>query len=149
MKRQLFIGCMLLAGCTTFNDGLYRPVSGREKKAFARADQAISPADVRRDFDTFNTREVAWAGIIKDIRFKETERTIQVAFQVEHRHFDWLTHTGRAGYRLSAAGDGEFMVGWSVRKPTSVGRLMAQAKPGYMLVAYGKPYRIMDGVIQL
>ncbi len=149
MKRLFFAGLMLLAGCATYEDGRYRPVTGTEKEVFARADQRITPSDVRQNFDAFKTNDVAWVGIIKDIRFKETERTIQVAFQVEHRHFDWLTHDGAAAYHLSAEGEGEFMVGWSVRKPTSIGRLKAQAKPGYMLVAYGTPYRIIDGVIQL
>ncbi len=145
IKRVACFGILLLAGCATYEEGGYRPRSAREKKAFARISRSVTPNDVREDFHALRNSEVAWAGIIKEIQFKEVERAIQVAFFVEHRHFDWTDKP----YRLSAEGEGEFVAGQSVDKPVSISRLEKLARPGDMLVAYGTPFRIRDGVIQL
>ena len=149
MKRFLLLGMVLVAGCSTVERGRYRPRSGNEKKAHGRADRSVSPADVKADFAAFANTEVAWAGIISDVQFKETERTIQVAFQVEHRDFDWKDHGGGKPYRLSSTGEGLFLAGWTVNKPARIDYLRSRAKSGYMIVVHGKPYQTRAGVVQL
>lgn len=149
-NRFILLAGVFLAGCATVPDGEYRPAGGQERAAFAKADLAISPAAVRAGFAALQGRDVAWAGIIKDIQYKETERTIQVAFMVEHRHFDWKERGGKKPFQLSAGGDGAFVAGWTVAKPTSIGYLKTLAAPGDLLIVYGAPYRIAaDGAIQL
>ena len=143
------LGALLLAGCATIEKGAYHPRSGKEKQAFARANRDVTPSAVKKDFQTLKNSELAWAGVIKDVQYKETERTIQVAFEVDHRHFDWKDYGGGEPYRLSIEGDGIFIVGWVVDKPTRISYLKSLAKPGDMLIAYGKPYRMTDGVVQL
>ena len=149
MRHLVLLGLLSLVGCASVEQGSYRPVKGKEKQAFARADRDVSPADVRKDFQALENTEVAWAGIIKDVQFNETERTIQVAFQIEHRGFDWKNHGGGKPFRLSAEGDGLFRAGWVVDKPTRISYLKMLAAPGDMLIVYGKPYRMKDWVIQL
>lgn len=92
---------------------------------------------------------MAWGGIIKDIQFKETEHTIQVAFEVEHCTFDWRDHGGRIPYTLYESEEGVFRAGWTVNKPASVSHLEKQAKPGYMILVYCKPYRMSNDMVQL
>jgi hypothetical protein len=145
MNRMALLVLLFLAGCATVDREGYRPKSAKEKKAFLHANRSVGPNDVRRHFHRLEATEVVWAGIIKEVQFKEAERTIQVAFRVEHRHFDW---SGKP-YRLSSEGEGEFVAGQSIDKPASISRLRSMAKPGYMLVVYGKPYRMVNGVIHL
>ncbi len=149
MKRFLVLGMVLVAGCSTVEQGSYRPKSGNEKKVHGRADRSVRPADVTADFKAFENTEVAWAGIITEVQFKETERTIQVAFKVEHRDFDWKDHGGGKPYHLSATGDGLFLAGWAVNKPARIDYLRSRAKPGYMIVVHGKPYQTRAGLVQL
>jgi hypothetical protein len=149
MKNLALMGVLVLVGCTTIDTGTYRPKSGKEKAAFARSVSDVSPSDVQKDFHSLETTEMVWAGVISDIQFKETERTVQVAFQIDHRSFDWKDYGGGKPYRLSAEGDGPFVAGWTVDKPTSIAKLKAQAKPGYMILVYGKPYQMRGGVVQL
>jgi len=149
IKHLFIVMLLVITGCTTARQGVYRPKSGKEKAANDRADRGVSPADVRKDFHAFETNEVAWAGIIKDIQFKETQRSILVAFQIDHRDFDWKDHGGSTPYILSSKGDGAFKAGWTVRKPASIAKLNTLAKPGYMILVYGKPYQMKNGVIQL
>ena len=51
--------------------------------------------------------------------------------------------------RLGAESEGLFAAGWKVEKPTRISYLKSLAKEGDMLVAYGTPYRMRSGVIQL
>ena len=150
MYRYLvFLSVLLSFGCASVKESAYKPYKTREKKAFSRADRAVEIIDVQTNFQAYVGTEVAWAGIIEDIQFKETERTIQVAFSVEHREFDWVDHGGGVPYQLSAEGQGGFKAGWVVDKPARISYLKALAKPGYMIVIYGKPYRMENGVVQL
>jgi hypothetical protein len=150
MKHILILGCLLLAvGCTSVDPKPYRPKGGREKAAFTRVDRLIGPKLVLEDFETHRDVEVAWAGIIEDIQYNETERTIQVAFKVGHRGFDWIDHGGGRPYQLSGVGEGHFVAGWVVPKPASINYLKALAGAGDMIVIYGKPYQVKDDVIQL
>jgi hypothetical protein len=149
MRYVVLFGLLSLVGCASVEQGAYRPVKSKEKQAFARADRGVAPADVKKNFRALENTEVAWAGIIKDVQFNETERTFQVAFEVEHRGFDWKDHGGGAPFRLSSEGDGLFRAGWVVDKPTRISYLKMLAGPGDMLIVYGKPYRMKDWVIQL
>jgi len=94
-------------------------------------------------------QEVAWAGVIEDVQYRETERTVQVAFRVDHRSFDWKNHGGSRPYQLSKKGDGVFMAGWVVQKPTRISFLKTLSRPGDMIIVYGTPYRMKKGIIQL
>ena len=146
--RLVFV--LAVAGCASMEKAVdYRPKSSREKQAVFRADREVSPDDVRADFHAHERTEIAWAGVIRDIQFKETERTIQVAFDIEHRGFDWKDHGGSVPYRLSPEGQGRFVAGWTVDKPARIDYLRSLAKPGCMILVYGKPYRMADGVIQI
>jgi len=141
---------LFLVGCATVEKGAYPPKSSKEKKAFAQASREIQPKDVRADFHAAEKSVMAWAGVIKDIQYKETERTVQVAFKVDHRNFDWKDHGGSTPYQLSAEGDGIFLAGWTVQKPTRISYLKTLSKPGDMLIVYGTPYRMTGGsLIQL
>jgi hypothetical protein len=144
IKRIALLGVMILSGCATQGPKNYRPHKGCEKEVFAQADRSISLAEVKTNFNAYVTNEVAWAGIIEDVQFKETERTVQVAFEVDQREFNWETP-----YRLSDEGDGRFRAGWVIDKPTRISVLKSQAKPGYMIIIYGKPFQMQNGVIQL
>ena len=108
MKRFLILSLLTVAGCSTFHETDYHPKSSKEKKAYVTAVRGIPLSYVQDDLERHLGVEVGWAGIIKDIQFKETERTIQVAFEVEHREFDWRDHGGGRPYHLSAKGDGLF-----------------------------------------
>ncbi|MDF7825036.1 hypothetical protein P4B35_13520 [Pontiellaceae bacterium B12227] len=148
-RSLVLLSVLLVFGCASVQEGAYEPYKSREKKAFARADRSVEIIDVQTNFYAYVETEVAWAGLIEDIQFKETERTIQVAFSIEHRAFDWLDHGGAMPYQLSAEGQGSFRAGWTVDKPARISHLKTLAKPGYMIVIYGKPYRMEGGVIQL
>ncbi|VGO22802.1 hypothetical protein [Pontiella sulfatireligans] len=149
IKQVACLAVLALVGCSTTRNGAYRPKSGNEKEAYARAWLDVSPDDVRKDFQSLYQTEVAWAGIIKEIEFRESEREVSVAFLVEHRNFDWKDHGGGRSYQLEAEGEGVFAVGWKVEKPTSISYLKSLADAGDMLVAYGRPVRIRKGTIQL
>ncbi|MDF7808504.1 hypothetical protein P4E94_13715 [Pontiellaceae bacterium B12219] len=144
IKRIALLGVVFLSGCAMRRDTAYRPYKSREKKAFVQADRSIALADVQTNFNAYVTNEVVWAGVIKDVRFKETERTVQVAFEVDQRAFNW-----KKPYQLSAEGEGVFRAGWVVDKPTRISVLQGRAQPGYMIVVYGKPFRVQDGIVQL
>ncbi len=145
----IVLGGLVLVGCASVEPGAYKPRYNKEKVAFSEADHSIAPADVRANFHILETRTVAWVGVIKEVQFKETERTIQVAFWVDHRPFDWKNHGGRTPYQLASVGDGEFVAGWEVQKPARISKLKTLAKPGYMILVYGTPYQMKGGVIQL
>ncbi|MDZ8119788.1 hypothetical protein [Pontiella agarivorans] len=139
----------VLAGCASTGPRAYKPYKSREKKAFGRADRAVNFHDVKTNFQAYAETEVAWAGIIDDIQFKETERTIQVAFDIDYRDFDWKYHKRGNPYRLSAESGGRIKAGWTVDKPARISYLKTLAKPGYMIVVYGRPWDLDDDTIQL
>jgi hypothetical protein len=149
MKFCAILTVLLVAGCASVGERAYSPAKSREKKAYKKADRGITPLNVQTNFDAFVKMEVAWAGIIKDVQYNETERTFQVAFEVEHRGFDWIDHGGKQPFRLDSGGDGMFRTGWVVDKPTRISYLQMLAAPGDMLIVYGKPYRMKEGVVQL
>ena len=156
MKRSgMYLGmaaglAALLAGCSTVPDGAYRPKSFVEKQALVRATKEVSLAAVRQNFLALRNTEVAWAGVIKDVQFRETERTVQVAFSVDHRRFDWQRHRDdNKPYHLSAQGEGPFTAGWTVRKPTQISYLEGLARPGYMLIVYGTPHSMRSASVHL
>lgn len=148
-RYLVLLGVLLSFGCVSKQEGAYKPYKSREKKALARVDRSIEMIDVQTNFNAYVGAEVVWAGIIEEIQFKETERTIQVAFSIDHREFDWMDHGGKAPYRLSAEGQGRFRAGWAVDKPARISNLKTLAKPGYMILIYGTPYRLEDGLVQL
>ncbi|QBG47533.1 hypothetical protein EGM51_09065 [Verrucomicrobia bacterium S94] len=139
----------MLAGCASTGSKVYKPHSSREKKAFVRADRSVTFADVQTNFQTYLETEVAWAGVIRGIEFKETERTIQVAFDIDYHDFDWRNYGGGKPYRLAAENGGRFKAGWTVDKPTRISYLKTLAKPGYMILVYGKPWRRDDTAVLL
>jgi hypothetical protein len=146
MKCVLFLSIVVLAGCATVDKHSYNPVSPQETAAFTRADRSLGPGDVSRDFEALKDAELAWAGVIKAVKFKENGDNVFVAFRVEHRHFDW---SGKP-YLLSSEGDGEFMSGQSLTKSDNIEFLRATMLPGSMLIVYGKPLRVSEsGMIQL
>ena len=150
MPRSIaFFILLLLAGCASVGTRDYKPHKSREKKAHARADRSVTMQDVLTNFQALVETEVAWAGIISDLQFNETERTIQVAFDVDYRDFDWKDYGGRRPYRLSAESGGRFRTGWSVDKPARISFLKTLAKPGYMIVVYGKPWQRDGDTVQL
>jgi len=138
-----------LVGCASTESKDYRPYKSREKKAYARADRSVSFEDVKTNFQAHVETEVAWAGIINDIQFKEMERTIQVAFDIDQRAFDWQKHGDGKSYKLSATSGGNLTAGWTVDKPARISYLQTLAKPGYMIVIYGKPWKRIGDRIQL
>jgi hypothetical protein len=141
---------LLMAGCSTPGLRDYRPQNGREVQLLGKAVRTITPADVRKDFSGNAATLVVWVGIIKKIEFRETERTIQVAFLLDHRRFDWLEHReDDAPYHLSEKGAGEFTAGWTVNKPTRINYLKSLSEPGDALVVYGTPYSIKNGIVRL
>jgi hypothetical protein len=140
---------LLVAGCASVGGRSYHPAKSVEKKAFARADRSISPNAVRADYVSYRGTEVAWAGIIKNVQYSETERTYLIAFEVEHCGFDWMEHGGNETFRLTSPGEGTFTAGWYANKPTRVSYLKLLAAPGDMLIVYGKPHQMKNGVVQL
>ena len=71
MKHFLFLCLILVAGCSTYDNSDYRPKTAKEKEAFPRANKNVQPSDVQKDFEQFRYTEIAWAGIIEDIQFKD------------------------------------------------------------------------------
>lgn len=140
---------LALAGCASTGSQNYKPYKSREKQAFERADRSISFTEVKTSFQSYVGTEIAWAGIIDDIQFKETERTIQVAFDIEQHGFDWKKHRGGEPYRLSSESAGRIKAGWVVDKPARISYLKTLAKPGYMILVYGKPWKRSGDEIQL
>lgn len=151
MKHILILCLVAVTGCSTLiKEKDYQAKSRKEKQAFERAVKGIPLSYVQRDFWSYSAVELAWGGIIKDVQFKESERTILVAFEVEYRDFDWVDYGGLKPYRLSGAGGGLFMAGWKVPKPARISYLKTLAKPGDMILVYGTPYLMSeDGVVQL
>ncbi|VGO15519.1 hypothetical protein PDESU_04102 [Pontiella desulfatans] len=149
MKVSGFMALLLLAGCASVREQAYQPHKSAEKKAFARVDRTIGPDAVRANYVALAETELAWAGIIKDVQYNETERTFQVAFEIEYHDFDWVDHGGGQPFRLSAEGGGIFTAGWYASKPTRISYLKLLAAPGDMIIVYGKPFSMANGVIQL
>ncbi|WP_372808225.1 hypothetical protein [Pontiella sp.] len=150
MKWLVLVAAVLVvSGCASVGERGYRPATHAEKKAFARADRSVSPQAVRSDFVSYGGMEVAWAGIIKNVQYSETERTYLIAFEVEHCGFDWTERGGTEPFRLTAPGEGTFTAGWYANKPTRVSYLQLLAAPGDMLIVYGKPHQMKNGVVQL
>lgn len=148
-KSLSLLVLLALAGCASVGSNEYKPYKSREKQAYARADRSVTFQHVTTNFNACIEAEVAWAGIIDDIQFKETERTIQVAFDIDHREFDWMDHGGGRPYKLGAENKGRIKVGWTVDKPARISNLKTRAKPGYMIMVYGKPWRREGHEIQL
>lgn len=149
MRLIAVLFCLVLVGCASVGTNDYKPYKNREKEAYSRADRSVTFSDVRTNFMNYVDTEVAWAGIINDIQFKETERTIQVAFDIDYHTFDWKDHGGGEPYKLPEASEGQFKAGWTVDKPARISYLKTLAKPGYMIIVYGKPWRRVEDTIQL
>ncbi len=148
VKYAVLLGFFVLTGCAS-KVGEYAPKSKVEGAAFASADLSITPEAVRKNFEEYRGTNVAWAGIIREVDYKETERTIQVAFLVDQHDFDWKLHKGDQPFKLESERGGPFAAGWEVKKPTRASLLRKQAGPGDMLIAYGQPVKVRAGVIQL
>lgn len=144
------LGLLVLAGCASKTGfTAYKPYKDRERRAFERADFSAAFADVQTNFQRYAETEVAWAGIIRRVRFHETERTIQAAFEIEQRGFDWKKYSAGEPYQLSAVSAGTIKAGWTVDKPSRISYLKSLAKPGCMIVVYGKPWQCAGDEIQL
>lgn len=139
---------VLLAGCSTVKTGSYRPDSPKERTAYRRASKMIALADVQEDRGAYLEQMVAWAGVIEDVKFRQTERAVQIAFSVRQHDFDWLEPQGEALYELSTESDGIFFAGLSVPMPTQISYLKGLAEKGDMLIVYGKPVP-GNGTVQL
>lgn len=152
MVRSLLtvLSIALVTGCASTGTKPYQPTSPTEKEAFSIADKTISMEDVRANFNAYKRdSEIAWAGIIKKVQFAEKERSVQVGFVIEHHDFDWTKHSSGPEFQLSKESSGTFLAGWVVQKPTRISYLKQLAKPGDMIIVYGKPHRIKGSTIHI
>lgn len=143
--------CLMLTGCATTSTESkpYVPASSEEADALKAADVYTSPNMIRKNFYAYAGKELGWAGIIRNIKFIDQERVVQVAFLVEHHYFDWKEHGGSVPYRLLPGSEGLFATAWSIEKPTDIRRLKMQVKEGDMLLVYGKIYNMKKGVVRI
>jgi hypothetical protein len=123
-----------------------------EQRAFNLAAKNIYPDDVRiTPAGYIDKTLVGWAGLIIEGQFEEKEDEIEARLTVEHRHFDWLENFSlvQNTFTLSSRGEGRFRTVWPMTKRYGLEEVKRYASPGNMVVVYGTPKEIEDGIIGL
>jgi hypothetical protein len=126
----------------------YKPVSDREAAVLARATREVYPDDVRREPERHAKTFVAWVGILKKYEASRARGGTDLWFDLEHRYFDWIEDFGLQPERLfiSPRGEGAFRATWSL-PPDAYDRLGQNLHEGDLIVVYGYPSQIQDGVV--
>ena len=128
----------------------YQPLPVWEAKFFAEARRDVYPDDVRRSPESYAKTLVAWTGIIRRVEYRQEAGMDVARFTVEHHYFDWIEDRGaqREVFFLSPRGEGTFVTAWNITAAEEK-QFIKQLAEGDMMVAYGYPSAIRDGVIAL
>jgi hypothetical protein len=151
MKIGLWLVCLaiigVLAGCSVPME--YFPGTKMEKAAFSKANRYIFPNDVRKNFTSYKTIEVAWPGIIKSVNFQKTKGSLRAMIRAEHHYYDWIEDTtgGPPNIYLSPRGEGSFET--DIKVTTQADSAEIAQLIGYLIIVYGTPYEIKADVIML
>lgn len=110
----------------------------------------VYPGDVLQHLEEHAGHTVAWAGVIRAFTVSEEAGQRVVRLDVEHRYFDWIEDHGIQPERffLSPRGEGTFRVAWPA-PPRDRGERSVLIHVGDMLVSYGRPSVVRDGVVGL
>lgn len=127
----------------------YQAASPREAAVMETARRDVYPEDVRQSPEQHRDTLVAWAGVVRSMEATEEGAALVLRFDVEHRYFDWLEDIGgRARFMPSPRGEGRFRAAWGV--PLAAREHLEQlGEVGDLLIVYGKPSDIRDGVVGL
>jgi hypothetical protein len=125
----------------------FAPQSEQGKAIAAKARRDVWPAQVRAAPEQYADTLVAWAGVVKERRVLEKERTLVIV--IDHHYWDFIEDLGpqREHMFLSPRGEGRFAIGeWVNAQTMNPGFLPV----GAMAVVYGKPVGVEeDGMVLL
>jgi hypothetical protein len=144
----LVLFACLLSACP--GSRAYQPLPLWEAKFFAQAKRDLYPDDVRKSPARYAKTLVGWTGIIRQIEIRQEGEMEGARFTVEHRYFDWIEDHGaqREIFFLSPRGEGTFAAAWNITDPQDK-QFIKQFAVGDMMVAYGYPSAIRDGVVAI
>jgi hypothetical protein len=148
----LVVLCLVGLGCPpVYYTKEYQPISEWEQREFNKADRKIYPDDVRQNIVVYESKTVAWAGLIQETHVIQTDEGPDVVYLLEHHYFDWLEDYGPQRERLflSPRGEGVFKTTWGLKKDTTAAELDDFTNPDHMLIVYGTPLSIEQDVIVL
>jgi hypothetical protein len=138
---------ILLSGCLPFpHTRAYRPVSTLERQAFDRASQDVFPDDVRNAPADHSGTILVWPGVILSSEFVDHGDRVEIQLLLEHHYYDWIEDFGAQRERifLSPRGEGRLRTSWIVRKGGDTEALRKAARPGTLLILYGRPDQVAD-----
>ena len=127
----------------------YQAASPAEAQRIKQADFHTFPDDVRQSPEKFTSTLVAWAGVITNADIKKGSDGYLIIFSLEHHYFDWIEDDSiqKAIFFLSPRGEGKFATYWSMPLSTEYDELKRRVAPGSLLITYGYPVKVEDGVV--
>lgn len=146
MRKMVF--CLLLAlaaglsGCATYSSRPFTPAKRGEQKIFGKARKDVYPGQVRKHPARYRNTELAWAGIVKDVKLIHGKHGAGVIVLVQHHYFDWIEDHGAQPQRffLSPRGEGNFIIALKPRDGMNQSEARRMLPVGTMVVAVGKIY---------
>ena len=157
--RRLFLILFVLIsltslGCPGIVPGSkpYEGLSEREADHFNRSQRDISPSAVRSRIAQYQSTEVAWPGLIKEVELIEKEGKLEAQLLVEYYHYDWILDYGVQMEKifLYPQREGLFATTCSFRPDASSSKqFRSYAEVGNLLILYGTPQRVDGQVVVL
>lgn len=145
----------MLPGTERFN-----PTGRIEKQYFQLSDSSVFPKDVQSDLKRYSDKMVSWTGIIEKLELLDPEEDplhSHWKIHARHHYYDWLIDHGlqKEKFLLSHKGEGRFVATVVVnrlqgaQRQQMVQHIEKQYRTGNMVIAYGKPEKVIDGVVIL
>lgn len=136
---------LLLGGCVRN----YSPQSSWESQEFQRSDFTIHPNDVRFKLSQWRDFQIAWAGIIQEVEFYQTESSYEVILLMEHHYFDWKEENFEPDqmYYLSSVGQGLFQTNWYLKKSADLEYFKSRFTVGNLAIVYALPDTVVEEVV--
>ncbi len=134
-----------LSGCPFPSSERYKGFSPLEQTYISKVDFGTFPNDARNDVERYQTKLVAWPGLITEVKSIQKDGAYFTRIVVEHHYYDWiLDHSiQKEKYFLSPRGEGVFTtLCRSKLKDENVTRDLNN-----MLIVYGKPEKVEDGML--
>lgn len=136
---------LFISGCVRN----YSPQSPWENREFENSDFTIHPNDIRFNVSLWKDFQLAWAGIIQESEFYETETSYEVILLMEHHYFDWKEENFEPDqmYYLSAFGQGLFQTNWNLKKSADLEYFKTRFAVGNLAIVYALPDTVIDEVV--
>jgi hypothetical protein len=131
-----------LSGCASYSSQPFTPASPGEQEILGKARKDVYPGQVRQDAARYRDTELAWAGIVSDLKIVHGKGGTSVAVLVEHRYFNWMEDHGAQPERffLSPRGEGKFLIFLQPKGEMTESKARALIPAGTMVVAAGRIY---------